>query len=326
MTGIQHIEVSSKRAKFKFDIFRNITVVRGDSGTGKTTLYNMVADYTRLGDKSGVNISAEKKCVALIDIDWKNQLRQIKDSIVFIDEGAKFISTKEFADIIKNTDNYYVIFNRESLYDLPYSVEEIYWIKTSGKYHQFVKMYKESSAHLHTQKRSLKNIHFDAVLVEDSKSGFQFFCNYLNSMNIRCETSGGNSGIFKWLLENKNLNVLVIADGAAFGAEMHRIVKLQKENIENVHLYLPESFEWMILNSGIAHSPQGQLPITSILENPSIYIESEKYFSWELFFTDLLIHFTVNTPFQYKKPQINPIYLIEENVHKILAEILEFFK
>ena len=27
MTGIQHIEVSGKRAKFKFDIFRNITVV-----------------------------------------------------------------------------------------------------------------------------------------------------------------------------------------------------------------------------------------------------------------------------------------------------------
>lgn len=34
-----------------------ITIVRGDSGTGKTTLYDMIADFTRLHEASGVNIS-----------------------------------------------------------------------------------------------------------------------------------------------------------------------------------------------------------------------------------------------------------------------------
>ena len=40
MKGKQHIIVSNRDAKFKFDLNRNITIVRGNSGTGKTTLLN----------------------------------------------------------------------------------------------------------------------------------------------------------------------------------------------------------------------------------------------------------------------------------------------
>ena len=54
MKGIQNIKVSNRDASFTFNLNRNITVVRGNSGTGKTTLYDMIADYTRLKDKSGV--------------------------------------------------------------------------------------------------------------------------------------------------------------------------------------------------------------------------------------------------------------------------------
>ena len=44
MKGIQHIEVSNRKVKFKLDLIRNITIIRGESGTGKTTLYNMISD------------------------------------------------------------------------------------------------------------------------------------------------------------------------------------------------------------------------------------------------------------------------------------------
>ena len=99
MRGTHHIEVKNRDAVFKFDLQRNITIVRGDSGTGKTTLFDMIADYTRLHDASGVNISCDKPCVALIDLDWQHQLESISDSIVFIDEGAEYLKTKEFARI-----------------------------------------------------------------------------------------------------------------------------------------------------------------------------------------------------------------------------------
>ena len=118
MKGRIDIRVSNNRARFRFTLERNITVVRGDSGTGKTTLYDMIAEYTRLGEDSGVQVSAPCRCVALVDMDWQNQLSHTKGSVIFIDEGAHYLASREFAAAIQQTDNYYVIFNRENLHEL----------------------------------------------------------------------------------------------------------------------------------------------------------------------------------------------------------------
>ena len=108
MRGAQPVRVTSKRTDFKFEVRRSITIVKGDSGSGKTALFDCVASHTRLGDASGVTIQCPKPCVALVDIDWKNQLSSIQDSIVFIDEGASFITSKDFASTVQKTDNYYI--------------------------------------------------------------------------------------------------------------------------------------------------------------------------------------------------------------------------
>ena len=84
MKGTHAIHVTGRKTDFKFEVRRSITIVRGDSGTGKTTLYDLIASHTRLGEVSGVTIQCEKRCVALVDIDWKNQLSSVEDSIVFI--------------------------------------------------------------------------------------------------------------------------------------------------------------------------------------------------------------------------------------------------
>ncbi len=317
MIGIQRVKVSNRDADFRFELHRNITIVRGKSGTGKTTLYDMIADHTRLKDSSGVNISCAKNCVALVDIDWKNQLNHISDSIVFIDEGTEYIKTPEFANAVKNSDNYYVIFSRESLHGLPYSVEEIYEIKASGKYHKFVKLFKSDKNHIYSLHRSAKKFRFDILLTEDSKSGYQFYKNYFADTNVICESSDSNSEIFKWLRDHRGKKILVIADGAAFGSEIDRVLKLQPLTEDNFRICLPESFEWLILKSGLIKTSN----IISVLDNPSDYIESKDYFSWENFFEDYLVSNTVNTPFQYAKKEINPIYLNEHNRIKITAEI-----
>ena len=72
----------------------------------------------------------------------------------------------------------------------------------------------------------------------------------------------------------------MIADGAAIGPEMDKYTLKKK----NIHLYFPESFEWLILSSGLI---QGK-DIQSILENPENYLDSREYFSWERFFTSVL--------------------------------------
>ena len=140
MKGSYHIIVQNNRIRYEFDIRRNITMIRGDSATGKTTLYDMIALAARSGDSSGVEVQCEKKCRTLEEPDWKLVLPVLHDHIIFLDEGSRFLKTTEFAGMVKNSDNYFVIITREDLPNLPYSVEEIYGIHTSGKYHDtFIK-------------------------------------------------------------------------------------------------------------------------------------------------------------------------------------------
>ncbi len=126
MKGTYQIIVQNKKIKYEFEIRSNITVIRGDSATGKTALIDMIREYYENGSSSGVELRCQKTCVVLEGRNWEVQLPATSDSLVFIDEDNAFVSTREFAAAIQKTDNYYIIVTRESLELLPYSVTEIY--------------------------------------------------------------------------------------------------------------------------------------------------------------------------------------------------------
>ena len=91
---------------------------------------------------------------------------------------------------------------------------------------------------------------------------------------------------------------------------------------KNIALYLPESCEWLILSSG--NLKNGALD--EILPNPSEYdpsnyIESSKYFSWERFFTAILIEETKDSYMAYAKRKINPVYLEKTMQQAILKQM-----
>ena len=65
MIGKQNIKVSNQKVHFNFDLIRNITVIRGDSATGKTTLISMLSDYEEQGKQSGVTVKCNKPCRVL---------------------------------------------------------------------------------------------------------------------------------------------------------------------------------------------------------------------------------------------------------------------
>lgn len=317
MRGSYDICVKNARLQYKLTVHRNITILKGDSATGKTTLIEMIASYQMNGKSSGVTIISQKPCIVLTSFNWQINLSAIHDSIVFIDEQDKFVASQEFAEHVKNSDNYYVIATRNNLYNLPYSIKEIYGIKNkSGNRYQGTKrLYCEFYPLYNTTTETINDP--DIVIVEDSNSGFEFLSDYFGKYNIPCISASGKSNIYNCVLENNNKRILIFADGAAFGSEIDSLVKLHKKF--DLIMYLPESFEWLILKSELFNN----IEIKNILASPSDYIESSEYLSWERFFTKTLIEVSDGTYLQYTKSKLNKNYFNDNVRNKIIAVLPE---
>ncbi|MCR5205827.1 MAG: Fis family transcriptional regulator [Lachnospiraceae bacterium] len=145
MKGSYEIIIRNNRIQYKFTIYRNITILRGDSATGKTTLIEMVDAYNKDGAESGIEVLCKKRCVVLERGNWMRDLKDISDSIVFIDEGNGFVKSVDFSEMVKNSNNYYVIATRDSLFNLPYSIREVYGVrnKSGNRYQGTKRIYSE---------------------------------------------------------------------------------------------------------------------------------------------------------------------------------------
>ena len=316
MKGIHRIRVENKRVRYEFELRRNLTVLRGDSATGKTTLIEMIQEHINNGDDSSVQLVCDKACYVLDGVTWRGQLAEMRDSIVFIDEGNPFVFSDEFSEVIQKTDNYYVIVSREGLPNLPYSVTEIYGIRSGGKYGGLRQQYNEFYR-IYGNIPASQEITPQEIITEDSRAGYQFFCDIGSKNGIDCFSAGGKSNILRTVREKgTEKEVLIVADGAAFGPEMDRSMMFLQGH-KNVHLYVPESFEWLILSANVLDD----LEIRRILNDPSAYIESSEYYSWERFFTKVLTERTHGTWLQYSKDRLNHAYLQSTVQDAIMKEI-----
>lgn len=315
MKGKHHIVVQNRKLKYEFDIKRNITIIKGDSATGKTTLFQMIRQAASLGKSSGVQISCDVECLPLEGSQWKTILQSLSNKILFIDEENAFIKSEEFAKEVQCADNYFVIITRENLYNLPYSVDEIYGIHASGKYHQTQRVYHDFyRIYPDTPPQAFKP---DLLIIEDSQAGFEFFLEIAKRNGISCISAQSKTRLYATIQQHlQNQSICVIADGAAIGAEMERLYSIYTSQ-NDIRLYLPESFEWLLLSSGIIDDHKLEI----ILQAPEAYIESQTYFSWERFFTQLLCNLTRETFLHYNKSTLNPVFLHEKNLCAILRVI-----
>lgn len=315
MKGKYSVFVQNNRLRYEFTISRNITIIRGDSATGKTTLLDLLNAYDRDGDSSGVLVKCDVPCVVIGGQRWEENLQFIHNSIVFIDECNRFVKSEDFAVRVKESDNYFVIVTRDDLPNLPYSVKEIYGIRESGKYAGLKQVYNEFYC-LYGEVADAELAQESLVIAEDSNAGFEFFSGLCDE-KVECISANGKSNVFKALQEHREERVLVIADGAAFGCEMEKVMQLIKIG-RRIVLYLPESFEWLILNAGIFDDSE----LKAILNAPSEYVDSKEFFSWERFFTDLLVKKSRGTYLQYNKRSLNKAYLQEKIKNKIVDNML----
>lgn len=305
MKGRHQIVVRNNKVQIKLLIQRNITILQGNSATGKTTLIELIDAYDRFGNDSGTVVNCDVPCKVLSGRNWEHDLSCIENSIVFIDEDNAFMKTYEFAHAARHSSNYYVLVAREALPQLPYSVDEIYGLRNtnraSSKYPVYSRVY--ASAYRIYADDMFAGEKPQLVVVEDSNSGFEFFSALCAASGVRCISAGGKAKIYETVRNAEEADILVIADGAAFGSEMAYLDSLRR--FKSIKLFLPESFEWLVLRSGLFPDAR----IREMLLDPAKYIECSDFFSWEQFFTAELVKYFQETYLAYRKSKLNEAYL-----------------
>ena len=323
MVGKHRVQIGDNTVRYDFVLSRNITIIRGDSGTGKTTLYNLVQEVNQK-QNSGIQLNCDCGCYALTDFDWEEVIKRHPKSIIFVDENFGWMRSEKFASIVNSADNYFVLITRAYLSMLAYSIKEVYSMHVSGKYVTLNNEYEialNELKNVYNQTMSFPQecITPDYVLCEDSNSGYELFHALTDKLSSECHSASGKSNIPECLLNFENdKTYLVIVDGAAFGSEMGATTRYMIQH-ENCYLYAPESFEWLLLKVMFSKDPN----IYRILKNPSDYAESTKYLSWERYFTHVLEDHTRGTDLEYHKKKLNKQYLYAKAMNTISKFLLE---
>lgn len=312
MKGAYKVNIKNNRNSYTFELRRNITILRGESGRGKTTLFEMISDYNRFGKNSGVSVSCDKDIIALAGNDWEEVIDKNPGTIIVIDEDSQFIRSEEFAKVVRGSDNYYLLITRNYLAQLPISVDEIYEL-SGAKNKKLKKVYREVDRMFNNPSSRYLPFVPEIIITEDTRSGYQFFKAITEKIGIKCISADGKSNIYKVINRYPDKNVVVIADGAAFGAEIADIVEQQTLRPRKLAIFLPESFEWLIIKSGVIKKID-----TNRIDHPEQYADSTLYMSWEQYFTDLLIETTKESDYmQYTKSHLSDYYIQEKNIAEI---------
>ena len=93
MRGSYYLKIWNRHISYDLNIERNITIIKGDSGTGKTALLNLLRLYLNKGKSSGVRISTNIKSFDILEgrTDWRLVLENKHDCIYFVDEDVDYV-------------------------------------------------------------------------------------------------------------------------------------------------------------------------------------------------------------------------------------------
>jgi len=132
MVGSFRILLYNKRISYDITVNRKISIIRGFSGTGKSTLAIGIAKA--INDKS-FKLSCDVQVVSvphMSEEDTIDYINKRSNTIIFIDEDIACLRTHRFADTINKSDCYFVIITRDKLSSIPYSVDSVYEIVTNS--------------------------------------------------------------------------------------------------------------------------------------------------------------------------------------------------
>lgn len=310
MTGKHSVKISNKRLSYELEIERKVTVIKGNSGTGKTTLISMIQGYITEGRASGA-VLASNLNVAVLSTNsrWSLDLSESRNTIFFVDENVRYIYDEPFQQEFSNSDNYLVVISRSGKFNhLPYAVKSVYELRTektkSGHLTKMFSIYEDK----------LSGVIPDLVVTEDSNSGREmmeaiFSCPVMSA--------GGNGNVSK-TVENQlriHKTIYVIVDGAAFGGFIQPLLNISEHF--DVYVFAPESFEYLLLNTSTF-----KRYLTDELEHTWDYCDISKFQTWEGYYTSLLSELCKGKyRFNYSKSRLNSFFLKGDFPSKVKEQI-----
>lgn len=97
------------------------------------------------------------------------------NDIIIIDEGALILHRHDVASLLSKSNNYFLIINRSVNFDyLPISLDSIFTMKSSGKFHTLKLLYDDSSKYTYSG-------YVSNIIVEDSTSGLKLNASHVIS-------------------------------------------------------------------------------------------------------------------------------------------------
>lgn len=324
MTGEYTLKVWTSKVRYEICVRRKYTFINGESGSGKTKLITLL-DMAEGNRQIRVSCTIDFEVITSVKA-FRNALdsRKGKKTLFFIDEVVcnrlyLLDGGIQFAKDTMESEGYFILITRKQFATIPYSVREIYDLKRRM---DSFNRYDIVLSNTYEWNNCLP-CNPDCFITEDSRVGYLFFKNSLSGCDVI--SAYGNSNVdtlLKEILNTKNdYNIVcVFADGAAYGCYIKRLIETVEEGTrgskKRVDLLLFESFEYVILRSGIFKVEEGKLLKTYE------YADSTKYPSWERYYTDLLEE--VSNGSYSKSSKSLPMFLSDSrNVKRVFDFIKE---
>lgn len=305
------IDIEDSCIKYHLELDRRINFIVGNSGTGKTTIVDLV--NSSLNDSSiSINTNIELYPVTLLS--WRNDIKSLTNKLIIMDD-LEVVSTMEFASLVKNycikNNLYFLIMCRDDSDTimsgcsfLSYSMNSIYKLVMQNGIHILVPYYKYSAD---------TSNDYDICIVEDSKAGLEFFKNLFKG-RFEVVSSNGKSGIVDKVEEKIRMgysNIFVIFDTASFGChfeEFHR--KLNRYDINVCFMSTYECFEELLIQSNIVNHLDKVKYVLNDLPN-----FDNTHVSWETYFEEWLYTLTKDKQYVQRHgshhSKLNDCYLID---------------
>ena len=109
------IRLSDRYVDYSFTIEDKFTLIRGDSATGKTTLYELFDLYSK--KRLNINCSEYRNLGVVPELENYNQYASVlmdkTDTVYILDEAHLLFTIPGFEELLKSSNNYFIIISRE---------------------------------------------------------------------------------------------------------------------------------------------------------------------------------------------------------------------